>query len=144
MHVNKANRGRQGRQKKATEKERDVGQNIQALDGGVCVDGWGVRRRLGAETEAGGSLKGALLRTRRGGEKALGKAGPGGRGCRTESRRRATRDTVGMMERDRAPVGKGRKEAEGDGCKELEGCKPGGARRAGRDEGRDREGPGGK
>lgn len=42
-----------------------------------------VRRRLGAETEAGGSFEGGAAPDTEWGEKALGKAGPGGGGCTT-------------------------------------------------------------
>ena len=46
MHVNKANRGRQGRQKKATEKERDGGKTSKPDGGGVrWVDGLGARAK---------------------------------------------------------------------------------------------------
>ena len=67
--------------------------------------GWGrVRRRLGAETEAGGSFQGGAAPDREWGEEALGKAGPGGGGCRDgrvgESHGEDTGG--GMMERDRA------------------------------------------
>lgn len=89
MHVNKANRGRQGRQKKATEKERDGGKTSKPDGGGVrWVDGWGgaCEGDSGLRLRLGGPLKGALLRTRSGERRRWGRQGLEVEGAGRESR----------------------------------------------------------
>ena len=145
MHVNKANRGRQGRQKKAREKERDGGKTSKPDGSGVrWVRGRGgrVRRSLGAEAEAGGSFEGgAAPDTEEGEEAGEGRAWRWrvrGRESRGEPRRGCRWGCDG--EGPRLGEGDGRK-LEGEGCKEPGGmqAQEARARTAERGEGRDRE-----
>lgn len=106
MHVNKANRGRQGQQKKATEKERDGGKTSKPDGSGVrWVRGWGgaCEGVSGLRLRLGGPSKGGLLRTRSRARR-LGKAGPGGGGCGDGRVGESHGEDAGggMMERDRA------------------------------------------
>lgn len=57
--MNKANRRRQERQKKATERERDGAKHPSQMEAAAGGGVGGVRKRLGAGAEAGGPSRGA-------------------------------------------------------------------------------------
>lgn len=83
MHVNKANRGRQKRPKKATERERDGGKTPKPDGGGAgagaCERDSGLRLRLGVlKTGAAPEMEGGARR--RWGRQSRGRW-PGDGGC---------------------------------------------------------------